>query len=177
VNVGVAAGAWRQLRRSCVHPVHRAGRDRAVALVAQRVDVRHIQQSGVLRTVRRMARQATFSLDCGVLINKGSAGLRVALGANCVLISCGFQVVVSEGAVSIVAVRALHESLVHLVVERHIERRFYIGVALKTESRLRRLEQRFLLAVDFVAANAADAALGVGGTIKVGVCAGMATET
>src|ERR1035441_10473647 len=41
VNIGVAADAWRQLRRSCVHPVNRAGRARAMALVAHCVLLLH----------------------------------------------------------------------------------------------------------------------------------------
>ena len=34
VDICVAAGAWRQLRRSCAHRVNRAGSDRAMTLVA-----------------------------------------------------------------------------------------------------------------------------------------------
>jgi hypothetical protein len=144
MNVGVAAGAWRQLRRSCAHPVNRAGRDRAMALVAQCVDLRHVQQPRVLRTMRRVAPQAPLRLDRGVLEDEWPARLRVALGADRILIGRGLQVVVPEGAVRIVAVAALHQAFIHLVVEGHIERRLHVGVALKAERGLRSLEQLLL---------------------------------
>ena len=102
---GVAAGAWRQLRRSSAHPVNRGGRDWAMALVAQRVDVRHVQQPGILRAMRRVASHAALRLHRSMLIHKRPARLGVALGADRILIGRGLQVVVPERAVRIVAVR------------------------------------------------------------------------
>jgi hypothetical protein len=148
-----------------------------VALVAQRVDVRHIQQPRVLRTVRSVATQASFRLDRGVLEDERPARLGVALGADRILIGRRLQVVVPEGAVNVVAVAALDQAFVHLVVERHIERRLHVGVALEAKRGLRSLQQRlFLAAVDAVAAGAADAGLGMRRTIEVGMRSRVAAQ-
>jgi hypothetical protein len=56
-------------------------------------------------------------------------------------------------------------------VERHIERRLNVGVALEAERRLRNLQQIFffLALMSAVAANTADVRLGVGRAVKVRV--------
>ena len=70
----------------------------------------------------------------------------------------------------VVAIAAHDQAFVHLVVERHIERRLSVGVALEAERRLRSLQQRFFLAlVNAVAADTADVRLGVGRAVKVRV--------
>ena len=71
----------------------------------------------------------------------------------------------------VVAIAALDQAFVHLVVERHIERRLSVGVALEAERRLRSLEQRFffLALMNAVAAGTADVRLGVGRAVKVRV--------
>src|SRR5580658_4775795 len=170
MNKRVATDAWRDLRRSSAHRVNRAGGDRAMALVAQRVDVRHVQQPGVLRAMRSVAPQAALRLDRSVLVHEWPAGLGVALGADRILIGSRLQVVVPEGAVNVVAVAAFDQPFVHLVVKRHIERRLGVSVALKTEHWLWRLQQRLLLAaVDVVAAEAAHAGFGMRGSNEVGM--------
>ena len=174
---GVAVNAGLQLRRSCVHPVNRAGSNWAVALVAQGVDRGHIQQPGVLRAMRSVAGQAALRLDRGVLVHEWPAVLHVALGADRILIGRGPDVVVPKGAVNIMAVAALDQAFVHLVVEGHIECRLHIGVALIAERGLGRLEQRLLLAaVNVVAADAADARLGMRSTFEVGMRSRMAAQ-
>jgi len=45
--------------------------------------------------------------------------------------------------VHVVAIAARDQAFVHLVVERHIERRLSVGVALEAERRLRSLQQLF----------------------------------
>ena len=95
--------------------------------------------------MRRVARNAAFRTDRCVFKYKRPAYIGVAFGAYCVLISGRFQIVRIECAVGIVAVAALHQSLIHLVVEGHAKCRFRIGVALEAEIRLRSLEQLFLL--------------------------------
>jgi hypothetical protein len=88
-----------------------------------------------------MAGSASFGLDRSVLIDKGSGGQRVAFGARHKL-PCGRrQRILSQGAVRIVAVCALHHSLLNLVVEGHGELRLYVAVALKAELGLLHLEQ------------------------------------
>jgi hypothetical protein len=68
-----------------------------------------------------------------------------------------------------VAIAARDQAFVHLVVERHIERRLSVGVALEAEGRLRSLQQTFffLALMNAVAANTADIRFGVGRAVKV----------
>ena len=160
------------IRRSRALSMNRAEGHAAMALVAQRVDVRHVQHPGVLRTVRRVACQAAFRLDRSVLIDKRPAHIRVALGADHVLIDRRSQVVGLEGAVHVMAVGALDHAFVHRVMERHIELRLHVGVALEAERGLRSLEQRLCFAaVNAVATDAADVGLGVRRTRRSSGCA------
>jgi hypothetical protein len=158
-------------RRPRTHSVNRVGSYAAVALVAERVDGRHVQQAGVLGTVRSVASHTPLGLDGDVFIDERPARLGVALGADQVLVGRGLQVVSSEGAVHVVAIAARDQAFVHLVVERHIERRLSVGVALEAELRLRSLQQIFffLALVNAVAADTADVRLGVGRAVKVRV--------
>jgi hypothetical protein len=129
---GVAIGARRQFRRSGGHPVNPTGGDRAMALIAQRVDTRHVQQPGVLRAVWSVATQAPLCLDSGMLIDERPARLRVALSADRILVGRRPQVAVHESAVGVVAVTALDQTFVHPVMERHIEGRLDVRVTLET---------------------------------------------
>ncbi len=158
-------------RRPRIHSVDRVGSYAAVALVAERGDGRHVQQAGVLGTVRRMASQTPLGLDRDVFIDERPARLGVALGADRVLVGRGLQVVGSEGAVHVVAIAAPDQAFVHLMVERHTEGRLSVGVALEAERRLRSLQQRFffLALVNAVAADTADVRPGVGRAVKVRV--------
>ncbi len=86
------------------------------------------------------------ALTAGVLIHKWPAVLHVALGADRVLIGRGLDVVVPEGAVNIMAVAALDQALIHLVMEGHVEERLHVVVALEAERGLRGLQQLLCLA-------------------------------
>jgi hypothetical protein len=157
-------------RRPRAHSVNRVGSYAAVALVAERGDGWHVQQAGVLGTVRSVASQTPLGLDRDVFKDERPARLAVALGADRVLVGRGPHVVGSEGAVHVVAIAARDQAFVHLVVERHIERWLRVGVALEAERRLRSLQQRFFLALmNAVAAGTADLRLGVGRAVKVRV--------
>ncbi len=158
-------------RRSRTHSVNRVGSHAAVALVTERVDGRHVQQAGVLGTVRSVASQTPLGLDRDVFIDERPARLGVAPGADRVLVGRGLHVVGQEGAVHVVAIAARDQAFVHLVVERHIERRLSVGVALEAERRLRNLQQIFffLALVNAMAADTADVRLGVGRAVKVRV--------
>ena len=170
MNIGVAVRTSYGFRRPRAHSVNRVGSYAAVALVAERVDGRHVQQAGVLGTVRSVASQTPLGLDRSVFIDERPARLGVALGADRVLVGRGLHVVGSEGAVHVVAIAARDQAFVHLVVERHIERRLSVGVALEAERRLRSLQQLFFLAVmNAVATDTADLRLGVGRAVKVRV--------
>ncbi len=158
-------------RRPRAHSVNRVIRYAAMALVAERVDGGHVQQACVLGTVRSVASQTPLGLDRDVFKDERPARLGVALGADRVLVGRGLHVVGQEGAVHIVAIAARDQAFVHLVVERHIERRLNVGVALEAERRLRSFQQRFffLVLMNAVAANAAEVRPGVGRAVKVRV--------
>ena len=64
-----------------------------IALVAERGDGWHVQQAGVLGTVRSVASQTPLSLDRDVFIDERPARLGVALGADRVLVGRGLHVV------------------------------------------------------------------------------------
>lgn len=158
--------------------MHGAGGNLAVALIAQRVDGRHVQQTRVLRAMGGVAGDAAFGLDRGVLENKGTTLLHVALGADGILIGSGLDIVLPEGAVRIVAVAAGNQAFFNLVVEGHGELRLDFGVALEAELGLRSLEEMILVLalVNAMAAYAADIGLGVRRAGKVRMRAGMAAE-
>jgi hypothetical protein len=81
----------------------------------------------------------------------------MALGADQVLIGCGFQVIFSESAMHVMAVAAPDRAFVHRVVEWHSEHPLHVAVALVAKHRLRSFEQeRFRL--EAVVAMATDAA-------------------
>jgi len=149
-----------------------------VALVAQRVDVGHIEQARVLRAVRRVAAQATLGFDGCMFKDKRTARLSMALGADGVLIGGGLEVVVAKSAVGIVAVAALDQAFVDLVVEGHVEGRFYIRMALKTERRLGDFKQSCIgrRVMHRVTADATDIGLGVRRAKEVWMRVGMAAK-
>ena len=91
--------------------------------------------------MRGVASKAAFTFYSGVLEHERSARLSVALSANRIHIGGGLDVVVSEGSMNIMAVAALHQAFIHLVVKGHSELRLDICVALEAELRLRRLQQ------------------------------------
>ena len=171
MDIGMTVRTSYGFRRPRAHSVNRVGSYAAMALVAERGDGRHVQQAGVLGTVRSVASQTPFGLDRDVFIDERPARLGVALGTDRVLVGRGLHVVGSEGAVHVVAIAARDQAFVHFVVERHIERRLRVGVALEAERRLRSLQQLFffLALMNAVAANTAELRLGVGRAVKVRV--------
>jgi len=108
MDIGVAAGAWCQLGRSRAHPVNRRGSDRTVALVAQRIHIGHVQEPRILRAMWSVTPKTALGLDHGMLVNKRPTCLRVALGADRILIGSGLEIVIAEGAMWIVAVGTLN---------------------------------------------------------------------
>ena len=140
MNHGVAVCAGRQLRRSSTHTVHRACGHRTVALVAQHIDVRHIQQPGVLRTMGSMAPHAPLRLDRNMLKHERPARLHMALGADKVLIGGGLQVALLESTMDVMAITASDRAFLHRMVERHSERSFDVTVALEAKHRFGGLE-------------------------------------
>jgi len=149
-----------------------------MALVAKLIDVRHVQQARVLRPVGCMAGQASLSPDGSVFVYERTAGLDMALGADGILVSSRLDVVVAECAVSVMAVTALDDAFIHLVVEGHVEGRLDVGMALEAEFRLRgdqKLGVRHRL-VNAVATEAAYVCLGVRGTKEIRMSSCVAAE-
>ena len=80
-----------------------------------------------------------------MFVDKRPRGLRMALRANRIFIRRRLDVIRPEGPMRIVAVGALHQSFVHLVMERLAESRLHVAVAAKAELRLGSLEQVWVL--------------------------------
>lgn len=104
MNERMAAGAWGQFRGTGAHAVDRGRGNRAVALVAKRIHVRHVQQPRIFGTVRRVASHASLGFHRGMLVNKGPTCFGVALCADGVLIGSRLQVVVPKSSMNVVAV-------------------------------------------------------------------------
>lgn len=80
----------------------------------------------------------------------------------------------------IVAITAVHQTFIDLVVEGHMELRLNLSVAAIAELRLRGLEEVRLVhlaGVDAVAADAAHIAFSVGRTLKIGMLTLVTVET
>jgi len=159
----VATGAWRDLSRTGIHTMHCSRSDWAVALVAELVDIGNIQQPCILRPVRCVAAKATFPLHRSVFEHKWPARLRMTLGADSILIRGGPYIVVAKGAMNVVAVTALDQAFIHLVMERLCKRRLDVRVARVAERGLRCLQQIgfFSSGMNAMAASATDPGLEV----------------
>ena|ERR1017187_3575094 len=127
-----------------------------MALQANGVDVGAIEQPRIRTAVWRVARGASLGLNYIVLINKGARGFGVALGADRVLLRSRLQPLLAKCSVRIVAVSALHQAFFNLMVERHVELRLDVGVALEAKPGLSNFEQmlRIFAGVHTVAAYA-----------------------
>jgi len=104
-----------------------------VALQAEQVDLAHSQQARVGRAVWRVATGAAFRLYRQVLVNKRSFFLGMALEAHLVLGHARAQLLGQESSVLVVAIRALHQSLVNAMPVGAAEFGLDLGVALVTE--------------------------------------------
>ena len=108
-----------------------------VALQAQRVDARDVQQPWVGRAVRSVTVGAAFNLDRLMLVKERSALVGVALEADKVLVGRGPQLAPDRRAVSVVAIAALDQPLIHAVPERLLEVGLLFRVAGEAQRRLR----------------------------------------
>ncbi len=89
-----------------------------VALQAQQVDLGALQQARIGRTMRRVAGDAAFGLDRLVLERERTRLVGVALEADFILRRRRPQLLGQKSAVLVVAVGALHQSLVDAMPER-----------------------------------------------------------
>lgn len=141
-----------------------------VALEAKLVHVVASEHAGIGRAVRRVAEHAAFCLDDGMLVDEGAGVLLVALDADCILLRGRLGHALLERAVGIMAVGALHQALIHLVMERLGEGGLYVLVALGAENLLRGFQElRIGLSLGSVHAMtgcADDLSLSVGGALE-----------
>lgn len=184
MDLGVTGGAWRHDHRPFAYPVNRALGERIMALGAQLVYIRHIQQSSVLRAVRGVAGHTPFRLDWQMLIHERPARIGVAPGTDLILVGGGHQIVIAKGAMNVMAVITGDCALVHRMMERHAEGRLYVAVALVAELRLIYPEQRrrgntslFHAGMYAMATQAAQAGPGMRGVLPVGMITCMAAKT
>jgi len=149
-----------------------------VALKADRVYRGAIKQTRVRSAVWEMACDAAFGFDDWMLKSKRPALFHVALGADQVHLRRRPEILLAECAVRIVAVGALDQSFFHFVMERHVELRLRIGVALEAELWLSDLQLLLLVltSVNTVAANAAYVRLSMRRAQEIGVVALVAGE-
>jgi len=114
-----------------------------VALQTEHVDVAEFQQVGVRRSVRDVAGSAALNLYRRVLEYKWAMLVHVALEADRVLRGRQAHLLGQFGAVRIMAIAALDQTLVDAVVKGHGELRLLLEVAGVAKLRLRLGEQEF----------------------------------
>lgn len=175
VQANVACGASLILDRLVMKRRFGGGRKARVcmALQADGVHVASIEQAWVWGSVRCVAKDAAFRLHGRVLEGEGTHLFRVAFDADGVTRVGGSQELVLSAAVWAVAVGALEQPLVDLMMHRLGELAADIGMAGVAESWLRSFEQADLLlwSMHGVAAEAANFAFRVSGAKEVVVIA------
>ncbi len=112
----MAHGAGLILRRLVVHWTAGPNRREGVALQAEQVDQTHFEETGISGTVWRVATAATFGLDGDMLVDERSLLVDVALVANRIAAGEGSRLSHGRGAVRVMAVAALHKTLIDPVV-------------------------------------------------------------
>jgi len=94
-----------------------------VALQAQQVHVAQLQHVRIRSAVHQVAGLAAVNLHGRVFVHKRPLLIRVAGEADLILRRGSSHLFGPHRAMRVVAVGALHQALVHAVVERHIELR------------------------------------------------------
>ncbi len=119
--------------------------------------------------MRHVARRAAFDLNGFMLIHKWPGFVRVTREANQVLRPCGPQLVGLESAMRIMAIRAFHQSFVHLVMKGPIEILLLVEMAAIAKSWLAYLQEFLTLfwMMGVVAVDTANAVLEVDGTGEI----------
>lgn len=115
-----------------------------MTLQAKHIHVAELEHVRIGRSMGHMARRAALGFDRRVFENKRAVLVHVALEANGILTGRSAHLFGGGGPVGVVAIAALHESLVHAVMKRHIELGFLLQVAGVAKLRLRLHQQEFL---------------------------------
>ena len=121
MNLGVTHGAGLILRRLIMRgtdwpPSRQLGRE-SVALQTEHVHQAHFEEPGIGRTVGRVATAAALGLYRHMLVDERSLLVDMALVADGVAAGQGAQLPHRRRPVRVVAVIALHQTLVDAVVE------------------------------------------------------------
>ena len=114
-----------------------------MASQAQQVHIADLQHVRVGPSVRNVTRLAALKLHRFVFKRERPLFVRVAGVTNHVLRRRAPELVISHRAVRIVAVGALHQLLIHAVMERHFELSLLLQVTRITKLRLRLGQQEF----------------------------------
>src|SRR5208282_3098122 len=175
VNLVVTHGAGLILRRLIVcGPGWSAGRQRgreSVALQAEHVDGHHFEEPGIGGTVGCVTSAAAFGLHRHMLVDEGSLLIDVALVADEIAAGQRPQLKDSSGPMRVVAVVALHQTLVDPVVIGFGKICLGRGVACVAQLGLA-LDQQVLFVLSvmgIVAVETSDIAAGVGGFSEMGL--------
>ncbi len=144
MNGAVTHRARLVLLRQIVGSTSRSLSRNRVALQAQQAGVAEPQQARVGGTVRRMTTRTALGLDREVLEHEAPLLLGMALGTGHIAISRTAHIPKSAGAMEIVAICALHKTLVHPMVEGFGELRLGRRMTLVAELRLAPREQAML---------------------------------
>ena len=121
--------------------IHRQG----VALETEEIHLAALQQAGIRRTMRRMARCTAFGFHHRVFVNERTGFVGVAFEANRVLCCRRAQLPRQISAVRIVTVIALHETFVHTVMKCLRELLLCLQMATVTKLRLLLLHEDLTL--------------------------------
>lgn len=140
-----------------------------MALKADGVDIAAVQQTRVLRSVRRVAGDAPFDLDWRMLEREWPHLFGVAFCTDGVTCGGRPKQLVQRGAVGIVAIRAFQQTLVHAVMHGPRELAANVGVAGVAQGGRCSLEQAGwrLCCMDGVATETAHLAYRVSGPKKI----------
>ena len=157
---GLLAVKRRRSRRITGFRIHKRI---CVALQAKQVDVAHPEHVNIRAAMRNMTGRATLDLYGLVFEHKRPLLIGVARDTNCVLCWGGSHLLGTNGAVRIVTIRALHQSFVNKMAERHFKLGLLLEVARVTQRGLRFRQQKLsgFRVVWRVARHATDIALRV----------------
>jgi hypothetical protein len=104
------------------------------------VDSIESQQSGMRRTMRRVASDAAFGFHRSMLIHEWALFISVAFNTRCVPTGCQARLLEFEAAVRIVTIAALHHTFENFVMERLGEVWPYLAMTAHTELWLAKLQ-------------------------------------
>lgn len=125
----MAHGACLVFLRLVVSRPNRTGPGHAVTLQAQQVDVAHLQESRIGRSVDAVTARAALGLYREMFINEWALFIHVAFEASGIAVLCLAYLLQTNGAVHVVAVVALNQAFVDPMMKRTRKLRPFFLVA------------------------------------------------